>query len=154
MADTVFLKKQVEQYVRGALEKQHGVPFSSKKLVLAPGGDHEFDAVSDDGKIVTTIKSSSGRTSGGRIPAGKMRAVEAELYYLMLVKAEQKMVVVTDPGFYEIMSNRLKGRLAAGLSLELVELPKSLQDAVTQVQLLASREVNPKLLASKANVAP
>jgi hypothetical protein len=54
-----------------ALEQQEGQPFSKRVLPLAPGGSHEFDAVSADGMIVASIKSAGGRTSGGKFPGGQ-----------------------------------------------------------------------------------
>ena len=38
MADTVYLKRGVEQYVRGTLCEEYGVKFSSKILTLVTGG--------------------------------------------------------------------------------------------------------------------
>jgi hypothetical protein len=43
-------------------------------LLALPGGAvREFDAVSDDRRVVVNIKTSSGLTSGGNIPSGKQR---------------------------------------------------------------------------------
>lgn len=71
MADTVYLKRGVEQYVRGTLCEEYGVKFSSKILTLVTGGTHEFDAVSEDGTVVAAIKA-----AGGRLPeAGSHREV-------------------------------------------------------------------------------
>lgn len=142
MADTRFLKHQVEEYVRDVLKRAHGVDFRSESLTLSTGGRHEFDAVSEDKQIVATIKSSSGKTVSGNLPSGKMRGVEAELYYLTLVDAPTRMVVLTDPQFYRIMLGRLKGKLADGLTLKLVELPPELQALASQVQKEASHEVS------------
>ncbi|MDI6872062.1 MAG: hypothetical protein QME79_12110 [Bacillota bacterium] len=142
MADTRFLKDQVEQYVRAALKGEYGVGFDSRFLKLSTGGRHEFDAVSEDEQIVATIKSSSGKTAAGNLPSGKIQAVEAELYYLTLVDAPVRMVVLTTPQFFDIMRGRLKGKLAPGLHLKLVELPSELQALASRVQQKASREVS------------
>ena len=145
MANTVYLKREVESYVRGKLRSIYGEEFISKNLRLEPGGDHEFDAVSESGRIVVAIKSSSGRTAGGRIPSGKIKDSIAELYYLSLVQAEERILVLTSKDFYEILSNTLeqKGRLGHDLKLLFVGLPPDMQSKVNVVQRKASEDVSP-----------
>jgi hypothetical protein len=82
MADTTYLKREVETFVRRVLAERFGQPFSSERLRLLPGGLHEFDAVSADRTIVVGIKSASGRTSGGNVPAAKLKDCLAEVYFL------------------------------------------------------------------------
>jgi len=62
------------------------------------GGAHEFDAVSDDLSIVPAIKAAGGRTASARIPSGKIKNAEAELYYLTLVPAEVRLLVLASRG--------------------------------------------------------
>ena len=145
MANTTYLRNDVENCVRQELTKEFGVSFKPLDFPLVTGGRHEFDAVSEDGRIVGAIKSASGKTAGGRVPAGKIKDAEAELYYLTLVLAPTRMLVLTNPEFYEIMSTRLRGRLAPGLTLKLVVLPEEIQQRVTNVQKTASDEVSSKL---------
>jgi hypothetical protein len=133
---------RVESFVRKALDREFGVHFEPRVLTLTTGGTHEFDAVSKDQKIVATIKSASGRTVSGRIPSGKIRAAEAELYYLTLVTAVHRLLVLTTPEFYEIMQKRLTKRLAPGISLKLVRLPGKIRTEVERVQRNASNEVS------------
>ena len=71
MANTALMKTLVEPYVRLQLETEYGQPFSQQFLVLPSGGRHEFDAVSQDGNIVCSIKSNSGLTSGGKRPGAR-----------------------------------------------------------------------------------
>lgn len=78
MANTLYLKRVVEDVVRQHLAQQFGVPFESRELTLVTGGTHEFDAVSEDGRVVASIKSTSGKTSGGKLPSGEIRAAQAE----------------------------------------------------------------------------
>lgn len=143
MADTSFLKNEVETYVRSVLSAEYHVGFSSRVLTLTTGGTHEFDAVSADGRYVASIKSASGKTSGGNVPSGKVKDLEAELYYLTLVGVPHRLLVVTNPEFFKITSRRLIGRLAPGITLKLIELPEPLGNAAHAVQVTASREVSP-----------
>jgi hypothetical protein len=147
VADTRLLKNQVERYVRGALEKEFGQQFTTQVLIVGKRSDgfpasHEFDAVSADGRIVAGIKSSSGKTSSGRRPSGKIAAAYKELYFLSLVDAERRILVLTDPEFYKIMENDCDGRLAPGLELMLIPLSLELASQVQTVHKTASQEMS------------
>ena len=141
MADTTYLKYKVEEYVRSALQEEYGVAFTSKILTLSTSGTHEFDAVSEDGTVVAAVKAAGGKTSRGRLPSGKMKSAEAELYYLCLVSAPVRMLVLTSPEFYEIMRRRLEGRLAPVITLKLIQLPPEIQSEVDRIHRIASLEV-------------
>ena len=63
MADTSPLKSKVEPYVRNWLADKFGKPFQSECMSLSGVKDrpakHEFDAVSEDRKIVCATKTAS-----------------------------------------------------------------------------------------------
>ncbi len=143
MANTNYYKTHVEPEVRKALQKEFGVEFSVQFLKLDSGGEHEFDAVSVDKKIVTSIKSSSGKTSGGKRPSAKISIAISEIYFLSLVKAEKKILVLTDPEFYEILLKNLKdtGKLHPDVELKCILLPKEMQDVIDQKRKISSKEV-------------
>jgi hypothetical protein len=141
MANTALIKTLVEPYVREHLEREYGQPFAQQFLDLPGGGRHEFDAVSRDRTIVTSIKSHSGLTSGGKRPGGKILACYAELYYLLQVDAPIRILVLTNPEFHDIFVSDSRGRLAPGLEIELVALPEDIQRQIQQVTHAASREM-------------
>lgn len=143
MADTRYLKRTVEEYVRTQLAGEFSAPFRARVLQLVTGGTHEFDAVSEDGKVVAGIKAASGKTLGGCTPVGKIKSAIAELYFLSLVSAPRRILILTDPEFYRILLNRLEGRLAEGLEVKLVQLPPEIEREVAKVRRDASREVSP-----------
>jgi len=142
MADTTFLKKVVEPYVRKILAKEYAISFESKVLTLHSGGTHEFDAVSADLRIIGAIKTAGGKTATGRNPSGKIKDALAELYFLTLVSAPTRILILTSPAFYEIMNRFLRGRIAAGLDLKLIELPDDIQKEVKEIKRKASEEVS------------
>lgn len=150
MANTNYLKRTVEDYVRAQLAREFGVPFRPGVLQLVTGGTHEFDAVSEDGSVVAGIKAASGKTSGGRTPVGKIKSAIAELYFLSLVSVPRRILVLTDPEFYQILSKRLEGRLAEGLELKLIRLPADIQCQVDKVRRDASREVSPGINVARS----
>lgn len=143
MANTVYYKTHVEPYVRAEMERIHGQRFLSKVCRLTTGGTHEFDAVSDDGTIVASIKSLSGKTASGKNPSGKIYACYAELYFLTLVDAPRRMLVLTTPDFHEIFTRALRGRLHPDITVELIGVSPEIQAEIDRIKDLASEEVSP-----------
>ena len=149
MANTRFLATQVEDFVRARLTDEYGVPFSKRFLELATAGrrKHEFDAVSEHGEIVASIKATSARTSGGNLPQGKFNNAIAELYYLSLVEAPKRLLVLTDPAFYELLRRKIDGALPTGVSIECIRLSAEMQAQVDEVVRAASKEMAPQVAA-------
>lgn len=113
MANTL-LRYEVEPYVRVQLATQFGKVFRSQRLPLPGGVTREFDAVSDDGSIVVSIKTSSGLTSGRNLPGGKIKAAIADLYSLSLISAPVRWLVLTNPKFHEIFPRVMDGAVSPG----------------------------------------
>jgi len=143
MANTSYLRKVVERYVRSQLQEEYGQPFASVVLPLTTGGTHEFDAVSEDGTIVVSIKSSSGLTATGRNPSGKIKDSIAELYFLSLVPAVERQLILTTPAFFDIFMKVMKNKIAPGISVRRIPLPVDIQLEVDKIVAGASAEVSP-----------
>jgi hypothetical protein len=148
MANTSYLRREVERYVRQQLEKEFSQPFTAEFLAIAPGGKHEFDAVAADRNVIASIKSASGLTAGGNIPNGKINDCLAELYYLSLTQAPIRRLVLTTPSFFEIFKKRTVGAVAPGIDIVCVPLPANIQAEVDRVVREASREVTPAAAAA------
>ncbi len=142
MADTRYLTKEVEDFVRIRLRELHGAEFSKRKLSLTTGGKHEFDAVSAHGDIVASIKATSGRTSGGNLPQGKFNNAIAELYYLNLVDVATRILVLTNRDFRDLLIRKLRGAIAPGVSIACIPLPVEIQAEVDRVVRAASDEMS------------
>ena len=149
MADTTYLRRVVETYVRDQLSREFQQTFSARFLPLQPGGRHEFDAVSEDRGVVASIKAASGLTAGGRNPSGKIKDCIAELYYLSLVEAPIRRLVLTTPAFFAIFAKSTAGAVARGIEVVCVPLPAEMQLEVDKIVLAASKEVSP----GRANAA-
>ena len=145
MANTRYLTMQVEDHIRGVLSKRYGVQFQKLSLPLITGGSHEFDAVADDGSIVASVKSGSGKTSGGNIPSGKIDACIAELYFLTLVVASRRQLIFTTPDLHEIFVRKMQAKIVDGIEIVVSPLPTDIQAEVSRVQAVASAEVFPVL---------
>ena len=142
MANTAILRYKVEPAIRAVLETEFAQRFTSQVLALPGGAVREFDAVSDDRSVVVSIKTSSGLTSGGNIPGGKIDGCIADLYYLSLLDSPVRRLVLTNPQFHEIFTKRMAGALPQGVEVKLVPLPADLQAEVDDVIRRASEEIN------------
>jgi hypothetical protein len=145
MADTTRLKYEVEPFVRAWLGEKFGQRFHSESLELTgvkqKPARHEFDAVSEDGKIVCGIKTSSWKTSGGKRGAGKIAEAYMELYFLNLVAVEQKYLVLTDHEFYEKLKINSRGKLPPDVDLLWCELSKELELGVAAIRAKSQNEL-------------
>ncbi len=145
MANTTLLKTKVEEHVRSWLTQKFGKLFRSEFLELSGvkghPAKHEFDAVSEDRKIVCGIKTASWTTSGGKRGSGKVQGAYAELYFLSHVEAEQKHLVLTDHEFFENLRRDSQGKLAPDIDLLWCELPEHLQREVAAIRAESQREL-------------
>ena len=153
MANTAILRTKVEPVIRARLETEFAQPFRSQILGLPGGAAREFDAVSADGTVVVSIKTSSGLTSGGNIPGGKINGCIADLYYLSLLGAPVRRLVLTNREFYEIFVKRMAGALPDGVEVKLVPLPAGLQAEVDRVIREASEEMDRGKVAQEVAAA-
>ena len=117
MANTSYLRYTVEPWIREQLRGIYAQDFESRILQLGPGGMHEFDAVSADLSVVASIKANSGLTSGGNFPTGKVATCLNEVYYLSLVTAPTRLLILTNPQFHEIFLRATVGKIAAGVAI-------------------------------------
>jgi hypothetical protein len=113
---------------------------------LQTGAKHEFDAVSEDRTIVVSIKSASGLTSGGNLPQGKFHNAIAELYFLSLVDAPIRTLLITNPDFFALLRKRTNQLLPKGVALECLPLKSELQTLLDTVIRAASKEVSPQAI--------
>ena len=147
MANTREIWILVEPYVRkelGKLYPEHS--FAEKSLRLGRKRDgsfatHNFDAVSEDGTIVATIKSGGWQTSGGKNPSGKIGQIFQSLYFLGLVDAEVKLLVLTDEEAYQGFSRGTDGKLAKDVQVTFIPLTTDLESTVDRIRQKASQEM-------------
>jgi hypothetical protein len=150
MADTTILKSKVEDCVRTWLEERFWQQFL--KLFLPLSGVqgrspriHEFDAVSKDASIVCGIRTASWKTAGGKRGSGKVQGAYAKLYFLSLVEAKERYLVLTDPEFFRCFSEETEGRLVTGVSLLYCPLPEDLCTEIESVRAASRAELGSNL---------
>lgn len=110
-----------EARVREILSKEFGVAFSKKKLPLKTRkAPHEFDLVSEDGKIIGEVKSDKHTDKG--FPTTRFPRAMLACRYLELVNAERKLMIFTDREFYAKFRQKSSGLLIDNIEIRLVEL--------------------------------
>jgi len=145
MANTQELKK-IRDFVIEKLSSELGQRLVNKQLQIgfsANGSPRlkEFDGVSEDREIVVSVASNSGKTSGGKKPTGKIRSVYSSLYFLNLTRASKKIMVLTDPEFYDIFLKDSEG-LLNDIELRYIDLPPQLKEIAKNVKDNASKEMS------------
>lgn len=145
MANASDLKNLIEPYVRNWLAKRYQTSFEEheKALELLTGGRHRFDAMSKDNLIVAGIKASAERESGSkrRVGAGAIKSAFTELYFLSLIQAKKKLLVLTNRGFYEIFKRRSKGKVWPDTEVLYCSLPKKLAAIAAAASRNARKEI-------------
>jgi hypothetical protein len=67
----------------------------------------------------------------------------AELYYLSLVKAPIRLLVLTTPEFFDIFTKKTAGAVADGIEIICIPLSETIQAEVVEIKRRASSEVSP-----------
>ncbi len=123
------------------LAETYGQSFAPRVLHLNPGGTHEFDAVSADQSV--------GRHQVEQRPHQRWKPSDGQgvdlpqrgVYYLTLVSAPTRLLVLTNPHFHAIVTRVTTGAIADGVEVGLVPLPAEMQEEVDRVTKRASREM-------------
>ncbi|MEW6141640.1 MAG: hypothetical protein AB1597_00585 [Chloroflexota bacterium] len=147
MPNTSILKTPVEDFVRDELTKAYPrMTFTEKPVPIGVKRDgsiakHKFDAVSSDGTVIASIKSHSWKTSGGKIPSGKIGEIYQSLYFLSLAKAKTKLLIFTNKDTRDGFERIADGKVPSDVKIKYLQLPPKLQLEVTKVIRLASDEM-------------
>lgn len=144
MVNTRLLTTAVADHVQDVLSAKYQVAFRRQLLRLQPGGDHEFDAVSTDRRIVASIKTCSAPPNG-KHPSTKVVNGIAELYFLSQVRASKRLLILTSADFHALFLGAMDHKIAGGIEIMHVPLPIDIQSRVAAVQSAASEEIQPVL---------
>ena len=145
MASTA-IQSEVERWIREEwLRRRFGRSFTKKKVRLKSGGEFEFDAVSDDDKVVANISTSSLRTASGNRGSGKIDKVRSDIYFLLLAgAAEKRVMLLTESDMHEAWLKQIdRGRVPDSVQIRCVEIPNPLREKLRCAQKKASDEVTP-----------
>ena len=116
--------KSDEQRVREALEKEFGKKLPKKKVKIGYY-THELDLFSEDGTIVAEVKSGRDLDRNGKIKSYRFAELCLDCLYLMTVKAEKKIFVLTNKDMFDSFNKMIKGLPIKDIEIRLVELENS-----------------------------
>jgi len=145
MADT-RVQLEVEDWVRREwMPATFGQRFRRERVHLISGGVFDFDAVSDDDKVVATISTSGAATSGGKLAVGKLLKIRSDMLFLLLAQAERKLVVLTEQDMLDLcLKEREGGRVPSEIEFYHAKIPGALRAKLTDARKSASDEVQPR----------
>jgi hypothetical protein len=145
MADTRVQLEAEDWIQREWLPTKFNQQFRRERLRLNSEGVFDFDAVSSDKTIVANISTSSGITSGGKNPSGKIQKLRADMLFLLMVKTDRRLIVLTEKSMYDLcLKEKANGRVPREIEFVLVELPESLAKSLQEAKPIASKEVSPR----------
>lgn len=141
MADT-RIQLEVEDWIRrNWMPQQFGQKFQRDNLGLSSGGVFEFDAVSEDGKIVSSISTAGAKTATGRHAVGKLMKIRSDMFFLLLAQAQRRLVVLTEPDMFELCQKELKaGRIPPSIEFHRAQIPDDLLRRLKVARDEASKE--------------
>ncbi len=144
MANT-RVQRVIEQWVRDTwLRRKYRRPFSAQSVRLTSGGTFAFDAVSDDGRVVACISTSSARTASGKQGAGKIHKIRSDMLFLLLARARRRLALFTAPDMATFWRReQTKGRLPKQIEVVVVPLRDVMRVVLRKAQRRSSREVSP-----------
>ena len=131
MADSSIATKDVENWIRNEfLPKKYHQAFSKQKLGVQSGGEFECDAVSEDGKIVCFISTSSSKTADGRADADALGKIRDKAFWAgsLSEKPQEIVFAFTDKSMVELIKQEKEnGRFPKHIKTLLVKLPAKIE---------------------------
>lgn len=119
-----FPDKTDEQRVREALEEEFGKKLPKKRVSIGYYS-HEFDLFSHDGTIAGEVKSGKDLYRNGKIKPYRFAGLCLDCLYLMNVKAEKKLLVLTNKEMFDAFKKMIVGLAIKDIEIKLVELKNS-----------------------------
>ena len=126
------------------MPEKFGQKFHKRRIGLTSGGLFEFDAVSEDGKIVAVISTSGAKTASGGSATGKIHKIRSDMFFLLLAEAEQRVVVLTEQDMFQRwQQEKTGGRVPPEIELYLAKIPDEQRERLRSARKKAAREVSP-----------
>jgi hypothetical protein len=142
MANTKY-QLNVEIIIRKVLASKYGQLFYKKKLILCSGGEVEFDAVSDDEKVVGMISTSAWKTKSGKNGMGKLLKIRSDILSLIQLKHNtKKIVILTEKDMYDkCIKEKYNGKIPREISFYLVTVPAHIRNKLKVARQLSIDEI-------------
>ena len=104
---------------------------------------HSFDFASEDNQIVAEVKSHQ-RTKSGNIPSAKISDTYQACFMLEKVRAKKKLLILTDPKFYEVFKRYSEGKISKEIEIVLLHGDANLKRADLKAVTKQSKQKGPK----------
>jgi hypothetical protein len=144
MADTRVQLEAEDWVTREWMAKAFGQRFHRDRVSLRSGGVFDFDAVSDDGRLIAAISTSSATTSAGKLAVGKLQKIRADMLFLLLARADRRILVLTESDMFQLcLKEKEGGRVPPEIEFAHAELPAALSARLSEAKKSASEEVRP-----------
>ncbi|MGB8369178.1 MAG: hypothetical protein ACLPYZ_15105 [Limisphaerales bacterium] len=153
MADSK-IQAQAEKWIRETwLPKHFNWSFHKGQLRLSSGGLFEFDAVSDDQKLIASISTNGGITAAGRKATPKLNKVRSDILFLLLCEANRRLVLLTDKAMFDLCEQeRINGRMPLQVEFIHATLPPDLEEQCKAARQIAAQEQGYKNQAIKPRI--
>jgi hypothetical protein len=119
--------KEVENWIRNEfLQKKYGQVFTKRKLGVQSGGEIEYDAVSEDGKIVGIISTSPGMTADGKPDPDALSKIREKILWAVSLNEKPDTIAIafTEKSMGELLKQeKQNGRLPKYVKMLPVKLP-------------------------------
>ncbi|NMB80865.1 MAG: hypothetical protein GYA14_03515 [Ignavibacteria bacterium] len=137
---------EIEDWLRtNWLPEYYGQKFRRERLKLNSGGVFDFDAVSEDDKIVVIISTSSAVTSSGKEGVGKLHKLHSDIMFLLMSDCVKRVILLTENDMYnKCIKEKEAGRMPLQIEFMLASIPEDLAIKLKQAKVVASKEVTPK----------
>ena len=145
MADT-SVQRDIAEWIRTTwLQETYHQTFQKSSVKLSLGGAHEFSAVSSDNNIVACISTSELKSPSNNKGAGKVKNIWADLYFLIHVEVNERMVLFTEQDmFAHFEQEAARGKVPKTIRFYHVPITdEHLCDQLKASRTRASKEVAP-----------
>lgn len=145
MADSKA-QTQAENWIRETwLPKHFRQSFHKGQLRLSSGGLFEFDAISQDNKLIASVSTSGGITAPGRKATPKLNKIRSDILFLLLCDANQRFILLTDKAMFDLCEQeRTNGRMPPQVEFIHVPLPHDLEKQCQMARQIAAEEQGAK----------
>ncbi|MBN1396855.1 MAG: hypothetical protein JXA06_02380 [Bacteroidetes bacterium] len=141
--------KEVEEWIRSEfLPKKYSQAFAKRKLGVQSGAEIEFDAVSEDGKIVCIISTIPGKTADGKVDTDALAKIREKTLWTVSLneKPETIVFVYTDKTMGELLKEEKgNGRFPKHIKTLLVKLPPDLEMKLAEMKSRAVEEIKKRI---------
>ncbi|HEX8694696.1 MAG TPA: hypothetical protein VF746_19885 [Longimicrobium sp.] len=145
MADTTY-QRDIERWVRDVwLTAKFAQSFDRRDVPLGDCGKYRFAAVSEDREIIALISTSESKMASGKRGVGKMLRIRAGVLFLIMARAHQRLVLLTERDMYEAcLREKDRCRFPDNVEFHHVPLPPDLVEQLNRGRRRSSDEVRPR----------